>query len=155
MRNWRVLLAFLAGIVVARIAIPIIELVDKPNCVNQIVREFPSPNKEVTAIVVLSSCMLAPDATSVAIKGAGERFYFDHYDSYLFIVKDNNNIEVEWNRAVTGIINTPGITIIYDRPSQINRQVVVDRMEPISYIERQNVGPRVIHEQPTKLENVR
>jgi hypothetical protein len=78
MRNWRVLLAFLAGIVVARIAIPIIELVDKPNCVNQIVREFPSPNKEVTAIVVLSSCMLAPDATSVAIKGAGERFYFDH-----------------------------------------------------------------------------
>jgi hypothetical protein len=108
MRSWRVLLAFLAGIVVARIAIPIIEWVDKPSCVIQTVREFPSPNEEVTAIVVVTSCMLAPDTTSVGIKGAGKSFNFDHYDSYLFIVKDKNNIEVEWNGAKTGIINTPG-----------------------------------------------
>jgi hypothetical protein len=97
MEKWRVPLAFLAGIVVAIAGIRLIRLVDEfVPCDYEIVREFPSPNKRVTAIVILSGCMLAPYVSSVAIKLDGEDFRFDNRDSYLFDVKHKNGIEVQW-----------------------------------------------------------
>jgi hypothetical protein len=132
------LLGIGAGIAVAIGAIPILGIVGrfmagefpKP-CVNKVLQEFPSPNARSVAIVVLASCdATQPNATSVAVKGADEKFNFDNYDAYLFIVRDENKIEVLWDS------DKYGITILHERPTRINRQVVVDRMMPIFYREK-------------------
>jgi hypothetical protein len=127
------------GMGVAIGAIPILGIVGRfmagefPRpCVNEIKQEFPSPNGRSVAIVVLARCdATQPNATSVAVKRAGEKFDFDNYDAYLFIVRDENKIEVSWDK------DKYGITILHERPTRINRKVVVDRMMPISYREKQ------------------
>src|SRR5262245_9072359 len=85
MGNWRVLLAFLAGILVASTAIPIFKWINEFSlCVDEIVQEFPSPNGREVAMVVLSGCgATTPYATGVAVKDAGKHFDFNNYDGYL------------------------------------------------------------------------
>ena len=133
------LLGIGVGAVLASGAIWLVNQVDRVNsCVHEVVREFPAPYGKAVAIVVLSGChATAPDVTSVAIRHDEEVIDFNSYDNYLFAVRGKNNIEVEWHSAKTKIINTPGMTITYDRPTQIYRQMVVSGMEPISYVERQ------------------
>jgi hypothetical protein len=132
--------SFLLGIGVGMAigAIPILGIVGrfmagefpKP-CVNEVLQEIPSPNGRSVAMVVLARCdATQPNATSVAVKRAGENFVFENYDAYLFIVRDENKIEVPWDN------DKYGITIVYERPTRINRQVVVDRMMSISYREK-------------------
>jgi hypothetical protein len=130
MAKWSVPLAFLAGIGITSVAIPIIRWVDEANsCVYKIVGGFPSPNKRATAIVILSSCMLAPDVSSVALKLDGEDFRFNKWDNYLFDVKRKNEIEVLWN-------SNDALTIVHAPPDLIYRKVVVWRTMEISYREK-------------------
>jgi hypothetical protein len=113
MGKWSVALAFLAGIGITSAAIPIIRWVDEADsCVYDIVREFPSPNKRATAIVIISACMLTPYASSVAIKLDGEDFRFDRWDNYLFDVRDRNDIEVLWD-------SNDALTIVHAQPDMI------------------------------------
>ncbi len=133
-------LAFLAGIAVTTAAIPIIRTpiirwVDEANsCGYDVVREYPSPNKQATAVVIHSGCMLTPFVSSVALKIDGEDFRFDKWgvdkwDSYLFAVKNKNDIEVLWD-------SNDALTIVHARPDLIYRRVVVWRTMPISYREK-------------------
>jgi hypothetical protein len=93
------------------------------------VREFPSPNKRQTALIILSACLMTPYASSVAIKTEGEDFRFDKWDNYLFDVKNKNDIEVSWD-------SNDGLTIVHAHPDLIYRKVAVWRTMPISYREK-------------------
>jgi hypothetical protein len=98
------------------------------SCDHQTIREFRSPNGTRTAIVIRTNChATTPFVTSVAVQNDGEAF--DLLRDRLFVVKDDNDIEVVWNGNFA-------MTIVHDKPSLIYTQVVVWRGEQISYRQR-------------------
>lgn len=111
-------------------------------CLFDIMGEFPSPNGEQVALVIRESCGGAtmPFLTSAAIKEAGKvaaikepgkAFPFEELQSvdYLFRVHSQIAMEVIWN-------DDRSLTIVYDRPYRIYRQLDVWRTMPISYREK-------------------
>src|SRR5262245_12915706 len=111
-------------------------------CLFDIMSEYPSPNREQVALVIRESCGGAtmPFLTSVAvkeagkvaaIKEAGKTFPYEELDSpdHLFRMHSDVAMEVVWN-------NNGSLTIVYDRPYRIYRQLDVWRTMPISYREK-------------------
>jgi hypothetical protein len=112
-------------------------------CYFDIMGEFQSPNGEQVALVIRESCGGAtmPFLTSVAIKKAREvaaikeprkKIPYEELENadYLFRVHSQIAMEVIWN-------SNSSLTIAYDRPYRIYRQLEAWRTIPISYREKQ------------------
>ena len=136
---WLVGILLWAGLVAS---IPAFIRLQSDYCYFDIMGEFPSPNGEQVALVIRESCGGAtmPFLTSVAIKEAGKvgaikeagkAFYFNELESpdYLFRVHSQIAMEVIWN-------SNSSLTIAYDRPYRIYRQLEAWRTMPISYHEK-------------------
>jgi hypothetical protein len=108
----------------------VLSLPPRVDCVFDIMGKFPSPNGRQVALVVREGCGGATNAfvTSVAIKGPGEDFRFE--DDRLFSVHSQIAMEIVWS-------DNNSLTIVYERPYRIYRQLVVWGMMPISYREKQ------------------
>jgi hypothetical protein len=104
--------------------------------------EFPSPDGKQIALVIRESCAGAtmPFLTSVAVKEAGKVaaikepkkiFQFEELKSpdYVFRVHSQIAMEVVWNK-------NSSLTIVYDRPYRIYKQLEAWRTMPISYREK-------------------
>ena len=134
MEKWRGPLAFFAGIVITLAGIRLIRAVDEFQpfgpCIFDIMGKFPSPNGRQVALVVREGCGGATNAfvTSVAIKGPGEDFRFE--DDRLFSVHSQIAMEIVWS-------DNNSLTVVYERPYRIYRQLAVWRGMPISYREKQ------------------
>jgi hypothetical protein len=134
MGKWRVPLAFLAGIVVAVAGIRLIRAVDEFRpfgpCIYDVLREFPSPGGREVALVTRVSCggVTNPFLTSVAIKTEDEAFDFDKRDD-LFLAHSQIDIEAIWE-------SNSALTIAYEKPYRVYRQLVVWRTMPITYREK-------------------
>jgi hypothetical protein len=137
---WSVGFLLWAGLVAS---LPAFIRLQSDYCYFDIMGEFPSPNGEQVALVIRESCGGAtmPFLTSVAIKEvgrvaaikeAGKVFPFEELEStdYLFRVQSQIGMEVIWN-------DDRSLTIVYDRPYRIYRQLYAWRTMPISYRERQ------------------
>jgi hypothetical protein len=93
-------------------------------------RQFPSPTGRQVALVIRVSCGGAtnPFLTAVAIKMEGEAFDFDKRDD-LFLAHSQIDIEAIWD-------GNSALTIAYEKPYRIYRQISVWYMMPITYRER-------------------
>jgi hypothetical protein len=104
-------------------------IVDSGRCGYETVGEFPSPNNDRKAMVVVENCGATVDfASSVFVTTSGRSV--DFKNDYLFSVKGLNDIQVVWN-------DNNSIKVSYRKPDRINRQAAVWRGERIQYEERQ------------------
>jgi hypothetical protein len=140
--NWLVVVSCLLWIGLVA-SIPAFVNLQSDYCYSDIMGEYPSPNREQVALVIRESCGGAtmPFLTSVAIKEAdkvaaikepGRTFPYEDLDSpdHLFRVHSQVAMDVVWN-------DNGSITVVYDHPFRIYKQLDAWRAIPITYREKQ------------------
>jgi|SRR5262245_53726624 len=111
-------------------------------CASQVVREFPSEDGKLVAVVGVTGCgATGPEVSFVMMRRPDKKFNIAGND-YFFAIGGLNDIEVVWEGAtVEGLFSYNNLTIIYKHPERhiqerILRRATVWEADRISYREK-------------------